>query len=124
MSEHTPGPLSVVGPSRGGSSYDDGGDYAIVDAHNKIIGEASRLVGPGGETRPALENARLWAAAPDLLAACEAEEAKLEHFAKCGEWPTCFSDECGGGPCDIGTRLMHNARQLRQAAIAKAKGVA
>lgn len=26
-------------------------------------------------------NARLWAAAPDLLAACEAAKANMEHFA-------------------------------------------
>jgi hypothetical protein len=68
--EHTQGPLTIHGPSDGKGPYDDGGDYAIVDADGKIIGEAIHKV-DYAEFRPARANAHLWAAAPDLLVACE-----------------------------------------------------
>ena len=47
-----------------------GFDFAIIDADGKIIGEAFAHVGyadKGYESRPAEANAKLWAAAPDLL---------------------------------------------------------
>ncbi len=76
QSKHTPGPLTVRGPSPGGGSMDDGGDYAILNERGHIVGEAYRKVGRNnfGVTfeADAEANARLWAAAPDLLAVCEA----------------------------------------------------
>ena len=69
--EFTAGPLSVKGPSPGIESYDDGGDYAIVDGDGRVIGEAFHHVGPAGDTRPAKANAELWAKAPDLRALVE-----------------------------------------------------
>jgi len=65
--KRTPGPWTYQGPSPGKSNMDDGGDYAIVAA-GYIIGEAVSKV--ARETfAPAEANARLMAAAPDLLAA-------------------------------------------------------
>lgn len=68
---HTPGPWTTHGPSPGHQirNMDDGGDYAIIN-DGKIIAEAFHRV---GETRyeDAKANARLIAAAPNLLEACE-----------------------------------------------------
>lgn len=89
MSEHTTSPLTIS-KSRP-LSRDNMGDFAIQDAYGYIIGEAYEIVGrkagpiKNGEghvigqaiipgeyiTRPAEANARLWAAAPDLLEALE-----------------------------------------------------
>lgn len=81
---HTPGPLTITGPSggirHGRFQVDDGGDYAIIDSAGKIIGEAIRLVAECDE-RPAQANACLWAAAPDLLAACKAIEIQFGGMA-------------------------------------------
>mgnify|MGYP001563716785 CR=1 FL=1 len=64
--QHTPGPLTIHGPSDGKMrGLDDGGDYAILDADGHIIGEAIRRVGPN-EYAAAEANARLWAAAPRI----------------------------------------------------------
>ena len=60
--------------------------------------------------------ANLWLAAPALLAACEAEEAIEDHIRMC---PTCQVDR---HQCGARTDLFLEARRLRQAAIAQAKG--
>ena len=70
---HTPGLIEISGPSPGKDYMDDGGDYSLfiwVDGDRHIIGEAIKQT---GETifHDALSNARLWAAAPDLLAALQ-----------------------------------------------------
>ena len=94
MSEHTQEPLTIHGPSDGKGPYDDGGDYAIVDPDGKIIGEAIHKV-DHTEFRPAEANARLWAAAPDLLAAsqrlfeevgCLSESEKHLGLRAAAEW--------------------------------------
>lgn len=65
---HSPGPLTTKGPSSGKvRGVDDGGDYAIVNSADEIIGEAIYRTGRT-TTAPAESNARLWAAAPELLA--------------------------------------------------------
>jgi hypothetical protein len=69
MNEYTK-KLKIHGPSDGKGPYDDGGDYALIDADGKIVGEAIHIV-DHNEYRPAQANAQLWATAPDLLAACE-----------------------------------------------------
>jgi hypothetical protein len=38
-------PLIAKGPSPGGSPFDSGGDFAILDRHNNIIAQFYRLVG-------------------------------------------------------------------------------
>lgn len=85
--QHTPGPCTVRGPSPAAHipvQRDPGGDYAIVDAKGKIIGEAYAQVGKN-DFAPAAANARLWATAcnchDDLLAACESFIRGLEHSA-------------------------------------------
>jgi hypothetical protein len=110
MSEHTPGPYTVKGPSKG--RVDNGvrhaaGDYAIMDADDKIIGEAYNLVDYGKDgTRPAEANARLFASAPELLAACE----NMVRLAATGDDVEDFAVQ------------MNMAMQQIRAAIAKAKG--
>lgn len=103
MTEHTPGPLYVTGPSSGKLNSDDGGDYCIyveVDGKRHIVGEAFRLADYDTQY-PAKGNATLWAAAPELL-----------DFAK---------TVCGlhrhAKPDDI-QRIIGQAQQL----VAKARG--
>lgn len=72
---YTKGPLKITGPSSGDGPYDDGGDHAIY-AGGVIIGEAIHRADED-EYRDAEANARLWAAAPDLLAACELVEPAI-----------------------------------------------
>lgn len=68
---HDEGPLTI---REGGPEH----DYAIIDAeHGYILGEAYRHVGTSA-FKDAEANARLWVAAPDLLAACEDAEQYLE----------------------------------------------
>ncbi|MCP4541183.1 MAG: hypothetical protein GY832_28955 [Chloroflexi bacterium] len=72
--KHTAGPLRAYGPAV------QRGDFAIVDAKNRIIGEAISEVGPD-EYAPAKENAQLWANAPNLLEACRGALAALSQNA-------------------------------------------
>lgn len=66
--KHTPGPWTFAGPSPGGTTCDDGGDYAIVQ-NGGIIAEAIHRVDVA-RYEDARANAALIAAAPDLLDAC------------------------------------------------------
>ena len=89
---YTQGPLEIVGPSNGKQkSIDDGGDYAIIK-EGFIIGEAIHLCGqlPSGVPviADAEANARLWAAAPALLAVVEAVEWAGGSFVD--ECPSCI----------------------------------
>jgi hypothetical protein len=65
---HTPGPWQISGPSKPDNV--GGRDYAVLDEQTKIIAECYEKVGPS-DTRPAYANARLIAAAPELLQACK-----------------------------------------------------
>jgi hypothetical protein len=105
VGEPTPGPWAMKGPSSGRGQYDDGGDYAVLDAEGFIVAEAFNLVGLGNP-RPAKENARLIAAAPDLLAA-------LVEIA--GHWPS--EDKTSAEDYRV-------LRGIARAAVAKAKGEA
>lgn len=104
---HTPGPLTIQGPSQPSSDTPEGGDYAIRDTTGKIIAETFARVDYGSAgLRPALDNARLFAAAPDLLEALILlrEEMRLSGNAEAKDygWP--------------------KAIQATDAAIAKATG--
>jgi len=106
--EYTKG-LAIIGPSSGSGPYDDGGDYAIttiVKGGEFVIGEAFRRVGEF-DIMPAKGNATLWAAAPDLLEACEAALNWVNDFGE--HAPIQF-----GGEAELAESL--------QAAIAKARG--
>ena len=78
MSGFTQGPLTFeVTDSQ---KWDERGDCGILDADGKVIAETFATVARGfGGKRPALANARLFAAAPDLLEVCrnilDAEDA-------------------------------------------------
>jgi hypothetical protein len=67
--KHTPGPWKIKGPSIECLPHTDGGDYAIL-SDELIIAETFERVA-AGKAEPALANARLIAAAPELLEACE-----------------------------------------------------
>ena len=87
-SKHTPGPWWIKGPSPGlpTNPCDDGGDYAIYanfddprfNGKPRIIAEVINKVDWGIEA-PAEANAALIAAAPDLLAACEAANIAIRE---------------------------------------------
>lgn len=72
MSGFTPGPWRVR-PSMSKNPVEAGdmGITAIVDGREAAIGEAWSMLS-STIALPARENAQLWAAAPDLLAACKA----------------------------------------------------
>lgn len=90
--KYTPGPLII---KRAQSPDNVGGfDYAIIDSDGRIVGEAFERVGwkdnlsKTYESRPAMDNARLWSAAPDLL---EALKMFVQRMAMHGEWDDgCF----------------------------------
>ncbi len=67
MTKYTRGPLTTHGPSPGGTPCDDGGDYAIRDIRENIIGEAICYTDSSYIPHNAEANARLWAAAPTML---------------------------------------------------------
>jgi hypothetical protein len=78
--KHTPGPLTITGPSPGlVRGIDDGGDFAIVDVNGHVIGQAHRLVAPS-TLMPAKANATLWAAAPGTLKALEHVRTTLDNI--------------------------------------------
>ena len=108
---HTPGPLTINGPSPGGSDMDDGGDYAIVTG-DQIIGEAIRKTAPS-TFQPAEANARLWAASPDLLAALR---RIFNGFEETGSWPLWATHQSfNGDPAEV------SAWEQARAAISKAE---
>src|SRR5690349_17056477 len=106
MSRHTPGPWH----------YSDGQDvytHQVRDADNRLLGSCSQ------GTRPELEaNARLMAAAPELLEAAKLLEEADQKWANC---PDCES-MLPGELCESCFPLYDAARLKRRAAIAKAEG--
>lgn len=103
----TKGPLEIKGPSLGGTSDDDGGDYAILDAKGCIIGEAICVVETDG-TRPARENALLWKVAPEMYEALE-DIASLEAPFK-------------RDPLEFAKSVIAKHESVANAALAKARG--
>lgn len=82
--------------------------------------EDGLLYGPNGELilnvhAVSINDQPLIAAAPNLLAACKATEAAYQHAASC-------PDAYAGSACIHFHQMMIDAQELRQAAIAKAKG--
>lgn len=83
--KHTPGPWTS---HRATQADNVGGiDYAITDDHGKIIAEAFHRVGFGlgtglYEERPAAANARLIAAAPELIDALRLCASHLAQFVE------------------------------------------
>ena len=117
MSEHahTPGPWDAHCAKFKSDSGWDWGIRATIGNKGYCIAEAFEVVAADMKT-PVEANARLIAAAPDLLAAlCKLEEAE-DHHANC--------EECEGMGvpelCKVCFPLFDDARCMRRAAIAKA----
>lgn len=116
MAQHTPSPLTI---HRAKTPDNVGGfDYAILDANRKVIGETFERVGRDDgyyDERPAEANARLWAAAPDLLTALESAALALEEAAK-----------VLAGSCNLPSlgEIINGHAERARAAIAKTKGLA
>ncbi len=92
--KHTPGPWSWDGEFALGW-------YASVNSESKYVGHYARPQGLSKEESEA--NARLFTAAPDLLAACEALLPHMDQLA-------------------MPDPMAVKAEELARAAIAKAKG--
>ena len=76
--KHTPGPLEVWEPAHDTVN-------SLADRPLGIVKDGRQIAiicQQGSETRP---NADLFAAAPDLLAACEAAEASLSNSVRDGQ---------------------------------------
>jgi len=121
MTEPTPGPLTITGPSPGKMKViDDGGDYGILDSNGRMIGEAYRVIGIR-EVADARANATLWSASPVLLAACEAVDRAASEFAiRFRGFPLDDDDLTGGvsGSVNIDVEVWKVVRR----AIAAARG--
>jgi len=104
--KHTPGPWSVIAPKRAGGELGSMADVGILGANGAIIAEAwleCPLPAHEKYIAPSEANARLIAAAPDLLDA-------LEEIAA----PACMAMNSAD--------RVEAFRDLARAAIAKAKG--
>ena len=70
MGEHTPGPWEVHAPS--GTVKPDQRDDRLITAGKLHVAETFQYMNHDMQNGPSIANAYLVAAAPDLLAACEA----------------------------------------------------
>lgn len=113
---YSKGPLRITGPSQGKDHYS--GDYAIIEPGDVIIGGAFRHAGKDGD-RDAEANARLWAAAPELLEALET----LYHLVSEVANPGAFDNGvyAPNGKCE-GDVLAGEIIEQARVAIAKTKG--
>jgi hypothetical protein len=116
---HTKGPLTVKRLHMYGNCC----DYGIIDEDGRVIGEAIDVIGPTPNDRaPARANATLWAAAGDLLAACEMEVAVESQ--QCGDIQILelykILRSHGWDNEDSPRKFI---RRFRRDAIAKAKGL-
>lgn len=118
MSGFTPGPWV---PRRAVKPDNTGGyDWAIIAPDKAIVAECFEVVdwaenGVDFDTRPVEANARLIAAAPDLLEALRITAEELDYFVGFARAQCEFE-----GDADAGLSAVQSAR----AAIAKATGAA
>ena len=113
MAEYTPGPWNVRELLADGTVIHKRGTYEI---RTPLYDVATNV--PGGGPFRNLADAELAAAAPELLAALKATGKWTNHLWNCRCCRTRMPD------CSIGAPLRNRANDLRQAAIAKAKGEA
>jgi hypothetical protein len=110
MNKHTPGPWRVL------PKWDERTNGRLVYANNAGNSVASALY--LGGTEEATANARLIAAAPDLLAALQTSLGRMNdgHDLRHGWWLQAFPD------CRARTAELRQAIDKARAAIAKATG--
>ncbi len=103
MTEHTPGPWKKCG---GGTprytAVHSAKGYIVFQMADRVMDKERGEPLPAPDYHEQQANARLIAAAPDLLAACEASLKMFDHT--------------------IGRPLVTDEQKLLKAAIAKAKG--
>ncbi|WP_374712979.1 hypothetical protein [Symbiobacterium terraclitae] len=113
-SKHTPGPWEVRRPAH--ITWNGPTGAFEIYADDKLICQRPWAEGNPQAIREYEADARLIAAAPDLLEALEAQEAADRHWHDCAgckdprEW------------CTEGLNLLARARELRADALAKATG--
>ncbi len=102
MSQHTPGPWQISGPSSGKGSNDDGGDYAIFirdELPTGVGGDVQILAEVIYQTdtsiyQPVEANARLMAQSPNLLSAL------VLLLSDCEQGADPFDPRCKTGSVD------------------------
>ena len=100
----TPGPMTTFRSSSGFWHILDGPGFVLADMQKKTNGSDEHL-------------ARLFAASPELYAACEAQEKFDRHCSEC--------ESCSDGyHCVDGAELSTKAQDLRTKAMSKARGEA
>ncbi len=112
MTEHTPGPYIV----------DEMSD-AFTIREERTNRELALIIRRGTTEHLWAEEeatAGLFAAAPDLLAACKKQQEFADHFVNCS---TCGTDRAIGIACAEGLLLLADASGLRQSAIAAVTNV-
>lgn len=112
MAEHTPGPWHAANWHPGGTWAND---LAVINPAAEGWDRMLAFLPDRGDGGRRQADARLIAAAPDLLAACEAQRAIIEHIPACA---LCSS----GIPCATGRSLSVEARSLLDSSLAKARG--
>ena len=126
MANHTPGPWELTAHEDRfeiamGSALDT--SRAGYEPQHMVTLDWETDEGDDEELSPQVEegwaNARLMTASPDLLAACQAAVAAINHNADSGE-----SDCDCDGDCETAFALWTEAESLLTAAIAKARGEA
>ena len=94
---------------------------AIISTHPDALADAGTNIGYYGGFVVCESVSRrdkpLIKAAPEMLAALEADEALLHHAAYCE-----FCNDSADGECSEGLALLATAHKLRRAALAKARG--
>ena len=107
MAEHTPRPWEFYITSAG--------TLTITAQDRQVVIATMGSVKPGWlKLEERIANGQLQAAAPELLAACEASEAEEDHFRNC--------DTCCEIWCDEMVGLHELAQAMRRNAITKARG--
>ncbi len=116
MREHTPGPWGLDRVRHSEDLFTLIGNQIIVDPTGVSIGLACAVERSAPDaTGSGLANARLMAAAPDLLAACKAVESTVEYVLT-KHFPYCTP------PCETCKRRPKCELVALRAAIAKAEG--
>jgi hypothetical protein len=122
---HTEGPWALgarfpIGESDAYEVAINGGQFLTGEYWGRLASVVVKLEGVEEDSEVGLANAALITAAPDLLAACVAQQEADEHSVAVSK-ATEDGMEVSRAMWDRQTTLSERARRLRLAAIAKAK---